>query len=251
MRFLKLSLLVGFAASCLAYTNTATAESPTRPVASFSKAKVLARDTVYRDHKVTLYCGCIFKSSGRSGGKIGSNVCGYQPRKNATRGARLEWEHIMPASLFGRPLQCWKVGHPNCVNSKGKPFKGRKCCGKVNERFEKMEADLHNLVPSVGELNGDRSNLPFGIVAGEKRSYGACDFEIDKTARIVEPAKKIRGDVARVWLYMNKIYGVSLSSNTKAMMNSWSNDDPPDAWEIERDKRIEAIQGNRNPFVTK
>lgn len=35
-----------------------------------------------------------------------------------------------------------------------------------------MEADLHNLTPAVGELNGDRSNLPYGIVKGEPREYG-------------------------------------------------------------------------------
>ncbi len=41
-----------------------------------------------------------------------------------------------------------------------------------------MEAVLHNLAPSVGELNGDRSNHPYGIVEDEPREYGACDFEV-------------------------------------------------------------------------
>ena len=39
-----------------------------------------------------------------------------------------------------------------------------------------MEADLHNLVPAIGEINGDRSNFTFEHIDGEERVYGACDF---------------------------------------------------------------------------
>ena len=28
----------------------------------------------------------------------------------------------------------------------------------MSERFNRMEADLHNLFPSLAEINGDRSN---------------------------------------------------------------------------------------------
>ncbi len=33
------------------------------------------------------------------------------------------------------------------------------------------------------------------------------------------------------------------------MLRAWSASDPPDAWELLRNTRIEAEQGNRNPFV--
>jgi hypothetical protein len=61
-----------------------------------------------------------------------------------------------------------------------------------------MEADLHNLVPAVGELNGDRSNLPFGIVPGPGGAYGACDFKIGGKPRAVQPRPEVRGDAARI-----------------------------------------------------
>ena len=181
-------------------------------------------------------------------------------RKSRTRGARLEWEHIVPASFFGRDLPCWREGHRVCVNSKGKPYRGRRCCAKVNRAFEEMESDLHNLAPSVGELNGDRSNLPYGEVAGDARVYGQCEFEIGKPAvgfavtdaranKVVEPAKAVKGDVARVWLYMIEAYGLAVRSEARAAFERWSKDDPPDAWERERDSRIQAEQGNSNPFV--
>ena len=49
---------------------------------------------------------------------------------------------------------------------------------KVDERpVEKIqasnnEADLHNLVPAIGEINGDRSNFIFSEIRGEERVYG-------------------------------------------------------------------------------
>ena len=43
-----------------------------------------------------------------------------------------------------------------------------------------MESDLHNLFPSIGEVNGDRSNYIFGEIPGESRVYGQCDIEIKK-----------------------------------------------------------------------
>jgi len=35
----------------------------------------------------------------------------------------------------------------------------------------------------------------------------------------------------------------------RRLLESWHRDDPPDAFERERDRRIERLQGNRNPFV--
>lgn len=37
---------------------------------------------------------------------------------------------------------------------------------------------MYNLVPTVREINEDRSNFSFGMIPGESREYGACDFGI-------------------------------------------------------------------------
>ena len=246
LRLLLAGLVVCFG---LTAARPVAADPLTQPVGSFSKAKKIARDTVYADNRVTLYCGCSYVPTGRSGGRIDSSECGYEPRMNATRGSRLEWEHIMPAWFFGHTRSCWTDGHPECVNSRGKPFKGRRCCARVDEKFKQVEADLHNLAPSVGELNGDRSNLPYGEVEREAGEYGDCDFKIDRTRGVVEPMDSVKGDVARVWLYMNDAYQVELAPEQQGMFREWSETDPVDDWERERDQRVEKVQGNSNPFV--
>ncbi len=110
-----------------------------------------------------------------------------------------------------------------------------------------MEAELHNLVPSVGELNADRSNLPYGEVPGEPRAYGDCDFEV--ADGLVEPAIGVRGDLARIYLAMDLWYDIGLTPEERAQFEAWSAADRPDMWEAERDRRIEIVEGAGNPFV--
>ena len=67
-----------------------------------------------------------------------------------------------------------------------------------------MQADLYNLQPTIGEVNGMRSNYKMSIIRGEDRIFGKCDFEIKN--KMVEPALKIRGNIARTYFYMNETY---------------------------------------------
>src|SRR5207245_1665212 len=48
------------------------------------------------------------------------------------------------------------------------------------------------------------------------------------------------------WAYPG--HGVLSRSNQK-LFAAWDKEDPVDDWERERARRIEAIQGNRNPFI--
>ena len=243
LRFLS----VAFA--CL-FVFPAIAQDRPTPPSSFSKAKkVLAK--LYADHPITFYCSCAYVPNAKgSSGNITESSCGLTPRKNAKRADRVEWEHIVPAYQFGHYRTCWSQGHPECVKKKtGKAFKGRKCCGDVDPEFEAMEADLQNLVPASGELNGDRSNYRFGEVEGEGRVYGACDFEVNFLAKVAEPPAMRRGEIARAYLYMSTVWGMPLEPDRKAMYEAWHQEDPPTEWEHERDRRIQEIQGMGNPWL--
>jgi endonuclease I len=48
---------------------------------------------------------------------------------------------------------------------------------------------------------------------------------------------------------MHQQHGVVLEDGEQAMFMEWSLSDPPGDWELERDDRIKAKQGNGNPFV--
>jgi len=111
------------------------------------------------------------------------------------------------------------------------------------------EADLYNLVPAIGEVNGNRSNYSMAIISGEKRNYGSCDVEIE--GRKVEPTEGVRGNIARTYLYMDSVYpgrGI-ISNKNKKLFSAWNQSDPVDDWECQRSKLIEQVQGNKNPFV--
>lgn len=121
---------------------------------------------------------------------------------------------------------------------------------KGNKRHSEFSKDLHNLIPVLAELNRDRGSRPYGEVAGEERKYGLCDFEVDFKADIVEVREDIRGDIARVWLYMSDKYNFKIPEEQLNMFLLWHKLDPPSEWEKERDKRIKNIQGDSNPYVS-
>jgi deoxyribonuclease-1 len=204
---------------------------------NFTDAKRVLRTMFLSLNGRTLYCQCRLVLSGGELGVDGS--CPYRPRMNPA----VNWEHVVPASRFGQLRACWKGD-----GCRGK--RGRRCCQEVDPCFNRMEGDLHNLHAAINDLNYDRSNYMFGDVSGEERRYGGCDFEIDSSRRIAEPAPQIRGDIARSYLYMSWRYGFDLTDDEKMLFLRWNIEDPPD----EAERRLEAarrrLQGNGNPFIT-
>jgi len=243
MRYLKLSVLVIFIFFIVASGSIAQ-ESGNTTVTSFTKSKRVLLEDVYPDHLITFYCGNPFSADKKV---IPSDA--YTPKKDNDRAKRIEWEHIVPASLFGKQFPAWTDGHPECVTSSGNAYKGRRCATKMVEAYQFMQADIHNLVPAIGEINGLRSSYPYGILSGEIREFGNCDMEIEnKTA---EPPPNVRGNIARIYFYMGYVYPDFdiVDDNNRDMMNELRTADPVDEWECTRSKRIESLQGNENPFV--
>jgi deoxyribonuclease-1 len=112
-----------------------------------------------------------------------------------------------------------------------------------------MEADLHNLFPSVGCVNAARSNFNFEELGIASQPFGpTCPMKF--AGRKVEPPARVKGVVARAYLYMDDAYGeYRMSRQQKRLMETWDSMYPPDAWECERNRRIRRVQGNGNPFV--
>ncbi|MGN0921036.1 MAG: endonuclease [Cellvibrio sp.] len=206
---------------------------------NFSEAKKILRQSVYMDQnrEGTFYCGCEWSWAGASGGRINKQSCGYQTRSDANRASRLEWEHIVPASNFGRARQCWQQG-------------GRDNCTKNDPMFAVMEGDLYNLVPSIGEVNGDRSNFAFNAFAKKDNRYGACQIAVDFKNRQVSPPAETRGRIARTYFYMHDRYDLSMSASQAALFMAWHKAYPVTESERLIHDRISKIVGHDNEFVT-
>lgn len=205
---------------------------------TFSQAKK-EMPAIYKqlDNVKSVYCGCPVSVNKNNRFRVDLESCGYQVRKNEKRARRVEMEHLMPAWAFGHQLQCWQNG-------------GRKNCTSTNKEFNTMEGDLHNLVPAVGEVNGDRSNFRFSQWNETPSQYGKCEMIIDFKRKQANPPERARGIIARAHKYMEGRYKIKLSSSQKKLFDAWDNMYPPDANECKRNQLIARVQGNDNPFIT-
>ncbi len=179
---------------------------------NYYEAKKLFWAKLYGKGGETLYCGQPFASN---------------------KGKQINVEHVLPMSWAMKKLGC----------------RDRESCRRSSKRFRQIEADMHNLYPARVDINQIRSSFPFGVIRGEARVYGKCDFELDKKRRMVEPRAAVRGDIARAMFYMHDRYGIRLHRRMGQLLKQWSRQDPPDAFERGRNIRIEKIQGNRNRFI--
>ena len=175
-----------------------------------------------------------FEFKGRSGGVIDLESCGYKVRKNTKRAQRLEWEHIVPASNWKSSPMLAKWWSQNC--SKNDPV------------FSLMEADLYNLAPAVGEVNGDRSNFNFNQVQTNQKYYGQCDFKVDFKQRAVEPRDEVKGMIARTYFYMHDRYQFPMSKQQEKLFIAWDKKFPVSSWKEKEPLRIAKVM-NHNPFV--
>jgi deoxyribonuclease-1 len=183
-----------------------------RAIADYKTARPLFWDKVYAAGGSTLYCDRPFGSR---------------------RGRGFNVEHVFPMSWVAYSLKCGK----------------RWQCRNKSERFNRIEADLHNLYPAGSKINEARSNFRFGYLPGEQRAFGRCDFEIDERKRIAEPRPGARGRIARSMLYMHDEYGLYLKRELGRLVLKWHFQYPPDREEKRRNEAIEILQGTRNKYI--
>lgn len=206
-------------------------------ITSISSAKRALREA-YTDEYSTAYCNCRTKA-----GSVFKEECGYIPVPENSRSFRIEWEHVIPVSWFGRNFKSWTEGDPSCVRKSGEIYKGRACAWKVSEEFRRMASDIMNLVPVLGGLNARRSERRFAEISGEERLFGSCDFELAE--RSFEPPEEFKGDAARIAAYMQEQYPdkLVLSDAQRELLDQWAKEDPPSEEELELKQRKRVLMG--------
>lgn len=225
------TLLLGMSA-----LNTASAK---RLNTNFNSAKgYLYKITRQLNEPKTVYCGCDITITDKWY-YPDLESCGYVIQyNNPKRAKRIEAEHIVPASYFGKKRECWIKRS------------GRKNCEDTDSYFNLIESDLHNLYPSVGEVNNERQNFAFSDTVRKASPFGQCDMLIDRKRQRVTPPERSRGVIARAYLYMSMMYGIDLDAEHVNLFNRWNKEYRPDMNECRRNLLIKEIQGNENPFIS-
>lgn len=178
----------------------------------------------------TFYCGCDFTLTPK---KHDRESCGLVLSKYV-KAQGIDAEHIVPESFMGGNRPCWQNG-------------GRKAC-KNDFEHQLAAGDLHNLVPSIPSVNRLRSNyMPVDNLPGEASEFGSCDVEIERP--YFEPPPNRRGDIARTYLYMWRVYDAPLTDDHVDLFERWHREDPPDKNEIAIAKAKAQVQGNVNPLL--
>ena len=128
-----------------------------------------------------------------------------------------------------------------------------------------LYTDAHNLKPVDASMNTIRGEKDFDN-GGETVLNGTITTSCLTTSSTFEPRDEVKGDVARMILYMDVRYeggsnepnlvpvdGLTTYPNPQigvlSTLLEWHELDPPDAFEKRRNDVIYEWQGNRNPFI--
>lgn len=191
---------------------------------------------IYEESPFEAYCGCEVDFDTK---EIDLSECGYVSRnpRNSSN-TKMQWEHVFPKSWVAQAMGCSSV-----AQCKSSPTKER--------AYIEAETDLHNLVPSVGSLNGMRSSNWLWEIDGEEREFGQCDFEVSRIdgETVIEPPDDHKGNLARIILYYAERYGLELPDSAIELYLEWNEIDPVDDEELARSLEIESIIGYPNRYV--
>jgi endonuclease I len=123
-----------------------------------------------------------------------------------------------------RMLQTRKCAQEKiCTNYFGKPYGGSLCCRKSDLVYKAFDSDILNIMP-VAE---------------------------DSLKKFKEPPLHYKGNIARVYLYINAQYGLALSYEEQMKYLRWHALDKVDVKECKIYKQVYKIQKRKNPWIEK
>lgn len=133
------------------------------------------------------------------------------------------------------------------------------------------DTDMHNIMPGNIDAIAPRYDYPPGIVTEPSYDNGywrsGIGYLSSFDTNFYEPADELKGDFARIFMYMGVVYSTDLWHGRATMLYTdggypclsaygrktlleWHRNDPVDETELRRDHAIAAFQGCSNPFVT-
>ncbi len=112
------------------------------------------------------------------------------------------------------------------------------------------KSDLHHLFPTDSKSNSTRGSFPFGKVEKVQWTQNGAKFGLDAQGRkVFEPPDEHKGNVARALFYFSAEYNKRIPPEEESVLRQWNKLDGVDSAELERNRKIATVQGNRNQFV--
>jgi endonuclease I len=170
----------------------------------------------------------------------------------------------------GTPAYTYDFGTDECgqYNNEGDCYNREHSFPKswFNDAYP-MYSDLHAIYPTDGEVNGKRSNYPYGEVGspdwvGTNGSKTGMNTVQGYSQTVFEPIDAYKGDVARTYFYMLTRYKDEAPNWTspmlwngdfaqwaESMLLQWHLNDAVSTKEIDRNNAVHNAQGNRNPYI--
>lgn len=179
-------------------------------IRSYSNTKHILK-SYYRHNKGvnrTIYLGC--KIDRRL--EIDINNC---KERNAytipfLSNKKINFEHVVPSSRIKRHVGCTRP---------------RQWCANNHSEFKRCYGQLRNIYPVIPIVNLVRGSSNLNKVHGGDNVFKGIDikFEINEDGdRVIEPPNRVKGLVARSYLYMDKIDCISLSYLDKTTYEKWN-----------------------------
>lgn len=233
---MRFPTFIAFTLFCIG--SNAVANSPLHPLTNKSeREKALLQ--IYRPHPYTFFCHYPFNTEGR----IDSGVYQHSKRTDS-----VQWIPLVTKVELARERPCYT--HKICVNSKGDRYKGLLCCHKVDPLYNAMLADLHLYVPVHPQLSQKRKKYHFEGLSEDTALEKQCQLYFDEKTKTMMPSDTLKGEIARVYLYMHKTYGLTLPESKLALYQAWHKSFPSSPWEKTKNQKIAQLQGNRNDFTS-
>lgn len=195
--------------------------------------------TIYARNPYTTFCNELFDKEGL--------LQSFSAHATSAE-KKIQWMPLVTKKEMAATRPCFD--NKICMNKSGQRFKGLVCCKQSDALYNIMLHDLHNRLPASKQIVKLRATLSFDAIAqssGEKRQD--CALYLHTKTKVLEPEDALKGEVARIYLYMYDTYSIPLSQSKIELFKSWHYQYPPSTWEKKKNSAIQKIQGNVNPYV--
>lgn len=118
-------------------------------------------------------------------------------------------------------------------------------CYKKTDFF-KIWNDMHQVFAVTAHSHKAHRNR---TIQNARTAHPSNHCGYKTTLAHIEPPNHAKGKVARALLYLHQTYQLPITTNI-ATLKEWHLAYPPQEEELERNEKVFAVQGNRNPFIS-